>query len=131
MSGGRRPSAIIFGAGSGGEVACQRLRREYNVVAFADNDVGKQGLRLRGLPVIAPEAIVDADVDVVLIASLYGFEIYDQLRGLGISPGRIEIADVAGLVGEAEERRGCLIASYVGVALLATVAAALYLLFAD
>lgn len=68
---------LIIGAGRAGEMLVRDLRRDpgrqYEPVAFVDDDQGKRGREVHGLPVVGPcESIPDVvkkwDIEVILIA---------------------------------------------------------------
>lgn len=76
---------IIFGAFETGERAFQLLGEQYEIIAFADNNVNRQGEKFCGIPVISPERILSLSVELVVITSNnYHVEIAEQLRMLGI-----------------------------------------------
>lgn len=81
---------VLFGAG---HVAREFLSYfpQLNVLAFADNDSSKQGTNLNGVRVIAPEAIVELDYDLVLITTGWWKSISAQLQGLGVSAEKITL----------------------------------------
>lgn len=60
------------------------------VLAFADNDVNKQGKQMEGLPVISPCELNKYDYDAIIIASHPGLEpLYNQLISLGVDENKI------------------------------------------
>lgn len=73
------PRALIFGCGSGGQLALPRVAREAEVVGFLDNDPARQLTRVRGLPVYAPAALPVLDYDVIYVASAWADDIRRQL----------------------------------------------------
>lgn len=87
-----QPSAFIFGAGTGGTKAFHFYRRQYRIVAFADNDAIKQTQRFHGLPVVAPRKLVES-TGKVIIGSQYFPAISQQLMTAGVDPARIVVAD--------------------------------------
>ena len=84
---------IIFGASLGGERALKSLSRGKKAIAFSDNDPKKHGSTLSGLPVVAPNEILQRPYDKVLIASSYYPEIFNQLVDLGVPLRAIDILD--------------------------------------
>jgi hypothetical protein len=70
---------ILFGAGKGGEHSFHRLRGEYHVVGFADNDSSKQGGTFCGLQVYAPSDFKKLDYNKIIICSMYDKDIRKQL----------------------------------------------------
>jgi hypothetical protein len=74
----------IFGTGSFALRRLKQYRREYEIVAFLDNNVLKQGKLFEGLPVQSP---VDSDwsaIDAVVIASSQFESIFAQLLSTGL-----------------------------------------------
>jgi hypothetical protein len=72
------PRAVIFGAGKAGESALANLRSSYNIIAFVDNDIKKQGLTLNGLPICSVKDIEHDDA-MIFIASEFFEQIKSQL----------------------------------------------------
>lgn len=79
MTGSRKKSILIFGAGLGGRRAYLYLSRSFDVVAFVDNKVALQGTQIFNTPIISPEDMGKVDYDQVHIASMYYEPIYEQL----------------------------------------------------
>ncbi len=79
---------ILFGSGQGGQMAARWLPADKKLLAFADNDAGKQGGLQNGIPVIAPEQIPALAPDLVWITVLNreaASAMEAQLRSLGYS----------------------------------------------
>lgn len=95
-----KQKVIIFGAGLGGKRAARFLRKRYEVVGFADNSKEKHGTRFMGKLIIAPEELAGQDVDLIIIASMYAYDIFGQLQKLGIDMRRVEVVDHAVLGGD-------------------------------
>jgi len=77
---------VIFGAGQGGRMIRRLLAAGCDTVAFCDNDAEKQGRTLDGLPVIAPDDLLELAPDCVHIAALNrdaARSIARQLRWMG------------------------------------------------
>src|SRR5262245_51215580 len=74
----------LFGASSMGRTCLEQLRARPAVtpVCFFDNDTAKWGTAVDGLPVRKPSRDALADIDVVLIATMYVSEVQAQLEGL-------------------------------------------------
>lgn len=70
---------LIFGTGEAGKRFYQMFHKQYQVLAFIDNDQTKQGQTLHNLPVIAPTDIGTMSFDMIYIASQYYRVIYQQL----------------------------------------------------
>ena len=84
-----RARIVIFGTGGWYQNNKTWLHHYYEVVAFADNNVQRQGMFIDGRPVLAPTELVTVTCDFILIASMYVTEIRQQLEALAISPQRI------------------------------------------
>ena len=84
---------LIFGAGMAGQRVLKALPKGKKAIAFVDNDEKKAGLKVKGLPVIGPDAIAEFEFDKILIASMHYSVIFYQLVDLGIPLDRIDIAD--------------------------------------
>ncbi len=83
--------AIVFGIGRHWERYACEIKKEYQIIAFADNDTRKQGLLIDGKPVLQPCVISEVNFDVVVI-TLTGKaleQIRNQLLSLGIDESRI------------------------------------------
>ena len=84
--------AIIFGAGEAGIAAAHKLKAEYNIVAFCDNDRAKVGRQLMSSPIIAPEQLVDHRDCTVFIASEFAEQILTQLKQNSLlDPAKIQV----------------------------------------
>lgn len=82
--------AIVFGA-SVSDQTITEMRKNYDIVAFADNDVNKvRGGYWNDIPIIAPNDIVSLQWDEIIIMSISGMEtIKKQLLDMGISEHKI------------------------------------------
>ncbi|WCM60902.1 TylF/MycF/NovP-related O-methyltransferase [Paenibacillus polymyxa] len=85
-----KAKVVIFGAGDGGLRVHYLLSDEFEVIAFADNDVSKQGSKFLSKPVVAPNEICKLVFDYVIIANIHGESVYKQLtEELSIEKGKI------------------------------------------
>ncbi|MGG4216661.1 TylF/MycF/NovP-related O-methyltransferase [Paenibacillus jamilae] len=85
-----KAKVVIFGAGDGGLRVHYLLSDEFEVIAFADNDVSKQGSKFLSKLVIAPNEICKLVFDYVIIANIHGESVYKQLtEELSIEKGKI------------------------------------------
>lgn len=78
-------SCVIFGAGRFGSKAYKRLQGKYQILAYLDNDVKKQGTRYNGAEIYPAEELprfVGADV---IVAARIPYPIVAQLKELGES----------------------------------------------
>lgn len=88
---------LIFGASSGGQEYLHKIEKkgsDITILAFADNNPELVGTCYVGIPVIAPEEIVNYSYDKIVIATMmeYTYKIFEQLRSLGIPEIKIESA---------------------------------------
>ena len=85
-----RETAVVFGTGSLARAFCAKMPADLDILAFADNDVRRQGTSFEGRPVVAPAAIPALDPDAVIVASCFHEEISTQLTSLvGLAPEKI------------------------------------------
>lgn len=89
---------MIFGAGAGGRRAAAYLSRARDVRYFVDSDAKKQGTRLMGVEIRAPQAILATPDVSVIVASIHADAIFEQLLTLGVPAHRIEIINPDSLV---------------------------------
>ncbi|MFT2091411.1 LicD family protein [Paraglaciecola sp. 2405UD69-4] len=75
-------NVVIFGASLSGRSALSAISEEFNVLAFADNDVSKHGINIQNIPVIPPDKIGELQPDKILIASEFFEQIKIQLMEL-------------------------------------------------
>jgi FlaA1/EpsC-like NDP-sugar epimerase len=74
-----KPRIVIFGASRGGISAFHYFKRDHDIIAFADNDLKKQGQELMGKPIVAANNLLSLNPDKIVIASLYALQIHRQL----------------------------------------------------
>ena len=104
-----KQKTVLFGAGIAGEYAYKSLRKEYNIVAFIDNDPNKHGTKLMNTPVLAPADLANLEYDSIHIASIFASEMMYQLRQeLNIPEEKIALVDSDILNGDDEVPWGCL-----------------------
>ena len=87
-----KKKVIIYGAGQCGIIAQTWLKRDLNIIGFADRREGLRGKLIGGLPVIDPEKIPGYNPDLVIIAVLNTEQnrlITDRLLETGIARERI------------------------------------------
>lgn len=78
---------IIVGAGNYGRIAYEKLGKDSNIIAFADNDETKQGKSFCNIEIIPVSNIcryLEGDVDIVVATAAY-VSIGRQLKLLGIN----------------------------------------------
>ncbi|MEC9260644.1 MAG: hypothetical protein VYD53_04805 [Pseudomonadota bacterium] len=79
-------NVIIFGAGAAGARAYQHYKKTCKVMAFIDNDPGKQNTRLFGVDVMSIESASKLPVDHIYIASASFDAIKQQLAAVFTEP---------------------------------------------
>lgn len=84
----------IFGCSKAGRRSYVYLRNKYQIVVFLDNDRGKHGSRVLGVPVEGPVGFNFEQVDHVFIGSMYLDEIVVQLLALNVPSSKIEYVSV-------------------------------------
>ena len=85
---------IIFGCGSTGMRTYGQLKESCEVIAFFDNDKGKSGSSVDGIPVYVPEKrlLMQLNYDYIVIASVYGkWQIREQLYEMGVTDEKIRL----------------------------------------
>lgn len=84
-----KEKVVVFGVGDY-FLKCKKIIQEkYNIVAFADNDIKKQGQVYENKDILAPEKLLDYGCDKIIISSSYELEIEEQLIKLGIGSQKI------------------------------------------
>lgn len=77
--------ALIFASGSTALRLLPRIKKDYEIIAFLDNDKKRWGMKVAGLEVFPPQKWCEFKFDSIVIASLPGlYVIYNQLRDLGV-----------------------------------------------
>ncbi|EZH79084.1 hypothetical protein AU05_18405 [Ectopseudomonas composti] len=90
---------VLFGAGRSGEIFAEHAKG-LEVLAFADNDVKKQGQQLMGFPIIAPERIAESGCEVIVVTTVCPTQrIVEQLISLGLGDIPLITPDKAVLKG--------------------------------
>ncbi|MDR0884033.1 MAG: hypothetical protein LBN05_05465 [Oscillospiraceae bacterium] len=86
-----KPIALVFGAGSGALSLLPMMQAQYDLRAILDNDPQKWGSEIQGIPVCAPQTLLEIEHDKILIASGHGVsEIVAQLLALGVPYAHID-----------------------------------------
>lgn len=67
----------------------KRLKSNFEIIAFADNDLNKVGNYFNNKLIISPKQIINYDFDYIIIASQYYHDIYNQLTDIGYSCKKI------------------------------------------
>lgn len=81
-----KSNIIIFGIGHYGKNAYWKLRKEYHIISFADNNPDVQGTFYEGIPVISGEELKNldmSDTDIVICTRAYD-QIGSQISDMGI-----------------------------------------------
>lgn len=82
-----KKNIIIFGIGHYGQKAYWKLKNEYHIISFADNNSDVQGTFYEGVPVISGEELRNldlSDTDIVICTRAY-YQIGSQISDMGIS----------------------------------------------
>lgn len=80
-----KSKAVIFGCGAQGQYFFEKFNRDFDIIAFADNNSKLWGTVLLGKPVIAPCEIKTDDKTAVFVCVQFGFiDIARQLESLNI-----------------------------------------------
>lgn len=79
---------LLFGTGDYYERYKKWFAKE-NISALLDNSAHKQGTRIDGIEVMAPEEGIKSEYDVIVILSFYVEEMRRQLGSLGVPDGKI------------------------------------------
>ncbi len=86
-----KQNIVIFGVGNYYRERKEKLHilAGVKILAFTDNNSSLWHQKIDGVTVIPPDAIKTIACEKIVIMSLYGREIYEQLIGLGIARDRI------------------------------------------
>lgn len=72
---------FLFGGGLCGSLTIPLLRNELNLTAVCDNDKGKQGTQIQGLPCVSPQALDKYENSFVLVSSCeHYWSIHKELK---------------------------------------------------
>lgn len=85
-------TVVIYGAGQCGIMARTYLKKDMNILGFADQRADLQGRRIDGLPVINPDKLRSYDPDLIVVAVLNTEQnrlITDRLLESGVRRERI------------------------------------------
>lgn len=76
---------VVWGAGSFLQrlLATSKLS-ECNIIAFADNDINKQGKKINGISIIAPAMLKSMNATVLICSALYADEILVQIHDMAL-----------------------------------------------
>lgn len=80
----KKKKCIIFGVGNTGGTAYEVLKKEYEIIGFADNNSKKWGELFCQKPIYSPNELHIFKNIEVIIASMYYASIYSQLKTDGI-----------------------------------------------
>ncbi|WP_320035339.1 hypothetical protein [Halarcobacter sp.] len=91
----KKKKIIIFGCGNGGKNAYNYLNKNYEIIAFSDNNKSLYKNKIYNLSIINPIELENIDFDYIFIASMYNVEITEQLIcELNISKDKIKNLDI-------------------------------------
>lgn len=87
----KEKKVIMFGASDGGKRLFDKIKSQYKIVCFTDNDPSKWGESLFGLCIHEPDKVLLTEsFDYVIITSAPGLDsIYKQLIQMNIAPSKI------------------------------------------
>lgn len=98
-------NVIIFGTGSFYKKYKEQLvKKEINIVAFADNDPDKQGTIFEGKQVISPAKINQVEYDYIIIANSFWIAIETQLLKMGIEQDTIWIPFLREIISSEDDK---------------------------
>ena len=85
---------LIFGASESGKIALAKVKDKANVVGFLDNDKGKWGKIIEGVPVLGNKDVLSKEeydaIDEIIIASMTGMaHIREELLSIGVASQKI------------------------------------------
>lgn len=96
---------ILFGASKAGSQYLKILNAlEYRVIAFTDNDAAKWGTEFEGVAVISVDEAVNSGA-LILIASMYNYEIAAQLEKKGFHNFQLNINMIISDLNDAQRDR--------------------------
>ncbi|RKM54435.1 hypothetical protein D6853_12980 [Butyrivibrio sp. X503] len=85
--------ALIWGVGNSAVDLLKKkcLYSDYEIIAFVDNNRLLWGgeKSFKGLPILSPFELKTIEYDLIIIASIYKDEIYNQLLDMGVTPEKI------------------------------------------
>lgn len=97
-------TTVIFGAGQSGKALMALLSTDYTVLAYADNDGGKQGNSIGEIPVLSIQQALELNPDCIWVATLNSDaeqQISGQLRAAGFGG---EIKSIGMLKNDIDQR---------------------------
>lgn len=95
---------VIFGTGHDGRSIYRRFHKEYNIVAFIDNNKEQVGKTHKGIPIYSPDEYKKIDFDYIAYTGHWHEDMRAQLDALGVSNDKIKLIDKRELVYTNESR---------------------------
>ncbi|UXB13925.1 glycosyltransferase [Aeromonas dhakensis] len=89
MSMVNKKDVLVFGTGSLYKLNKKELVDRFNIISFIDNNVRSDSNELDGLFIRRPEEIIYFNYDLIIIASSFENEIYEQLLNLHVPTHKI------------------------------------------
>lgn len=89
MSMVNKKDVLVFGTGSLYKLNKEELADRFNIISFIDNNVRSDSNELDGLLIRRPEEIIYFSYDLIIIASSFENEIYEQLLNLHVPTHKI------------------------------------------
>lgn len=84
-----KKDVLVFGTGSLYKLNKKELVDRFNIISFIDNNVRSDSNELDGLFIRRPEEIIYFNYDLIIIASSFENEIYEQLLNLHVPTHKI------------------------------------------
>ncbi|HDZ8913125.1 TPA: glycosyltransferase family 2 protein [Aeromonas hydrophila] len=84
-----KKDVLVFGTGSLYKLNKEELVERFNIISFIDNNVLSDSNELDGLLIRRPEEIIYLSYDLIIIASSFENEIYEQLLKLHVPTQKI------------------------------------------
>lgn len=82
-------NVVIFGTGLFYSRRKHNLPKQTNIIAFIDNDITMQGKSIDDIFVFAPNAVLELDFDMIILASNSAIQMRNQLILMGVSKEKI------------------------------------------
>lgn len=81
--------AIIFSVGFAGRAIYRKVKKEYQIIGFIDNNKEIYGTKYEGITIYCVDEINDLDFDIILFGGIWYEEMEKQLLSLGIDKNKI------------------------------------------
>lgn len=81
---------VVFGVGDYFNSRKEKLKKCGEIVGYIDSNHALWGKSIDGIQIVRPEAIHDFDFDIIVIMSIFAYEIKQKLTGLGVREEKIK-----------------------------------------